>query len=352
MTTQENQLDYPFADFLPEPGKKFQVAPGVFWIRMPLPFQLNHINLWLLRDRFEGRDGWTAIDCGIGNDETRKLWSRLISKELEGLPIVRVICTHMHPDHLGNAAWLSDQFNCRVWMTLGEYTMGRVVQAGLEGLRGESTVQHMVTHGFAEKEHVDQLKQRGNHFAKMVPEIPFSFRRIVDAERVMINDKAWRVITGFGHSPEHASLYAEEQHVLIAGDMLLPRISTNIGVHVTEPEANPLQQFLSSIDRLSFLAAPGSMVLPSHGRPFQKLQVRVQQLHQHHDDRLNEVRELCVNPTTAADVIPVMFKRKLDTQQMYFAFGEALAHLHYLWYAGDVKRERGPDNVYRFKRAS
>lgn len=355
MNPLEAELAYPFAEALPEPGKKLRIAPGVFWIRKPLPFALNHINLWLLADRFEGRDGWTLVDCGIASEATRELWERVIRSELDGLPIVRIVCTHTHPDHLGNAAWLARRFDAPLWMTLGEYTMGRVLQAALPGTDGPGIVGHYTAHGLTDAMHIQKLKERTAYFPKLVPDMPHAYRRIVDGERIAIgsDDYAdahadrWRVITGFGHSPEHAALYAEKAGILISGDMLLPRISTNVSVHAMEPEADPVRQFLDSIARFTPLPAE-TLVLPSHGRPFTKLHRRVEQLNAHHDARLAEVLAQCAAPTSAADVVPVMFPRELDTHQLFFAFGEALAHLHALWYAGTLVRERGADGVYRF----
>jgi len=352
MNALEAELDYPFADALPEPGRKRAIAPGVWWIRMPLPFALDHINLWLLRDRYDGRDGWTVIDCGVGLEATRDLWRQVLRNELDGLPIVRILCTHTHPDHLGNAAWLIEETSTDpappLWMTLGEYTMGRVLQAALPGTDGPGIVAHYTMHGLTDPTHLAKLGERTGYFGKLVPAVPHAFRRIVDGERITIGDDTWRVITGFGHSPEHAALYAERARILISGDMLLPRISTNVSVHATEPEANPVQQFLDSIDRFTPLPED-TLVLPSHGRPFRHLHRRVEQLHEHHDARLGEVFDACAKkPCTAGDIVPIMFKRELDSHQMFFAFGEALAHLHALWYAGRVGRERGADRVYRF----
>ena len=348
MNPLESRLAYPFGETLPPPGRKFEVAPGIYWIRKPLPFALNHINLWLLRDHFEGRQGWTVVDCGIASDETRALWDEVIDHELEGLPIVRVLCTHTHPDHLGNAAWLTERFGAPLWMTLGEYAMGRVLQSGLLGTDGPSTLEHFMAHGLVDAAHAETLKLRTSYFARLVPAMPLSFHRIAAGDAIPIGDETWQVIPGFGHSPEHAALFAPGVEILISGDMLLPRISTNISVHAMEPEANPVQQFLDSIDRFAALPAQ-TLVLPSHGRPFRNLHERIAQLHQHHEERLAEVLELCARPTSAADVVPVMFKRELDTHQLFFAFGEALAHLHALWFKGRVVRTRGADRVYRFQ---
>ena len=350
MNPQEAELEFPFADALPEPGARREVAPGIHWVRMPMPFALDHVNVWLLRDRFDGRDGWTVVDCGIASDTIRGLWSTVLAEALDGLPIVRILCTHTHPDHIGNAAWLQAKMPGDVppplWMTQGEYAMGRVLQAGLVGTDGPSIVQHYTAHGLTDPDYLDAMSKRTGYFSTLVPEIPLTYRRIADGERIAIGDDTWRVIAGFGHSPEHAALYAERADILISGDMLLPRISTNVSVHAMEPEANPVQQFVDSIGR--FVPLPeDALVLPSHGRPFRRLHRRVEQLHEHHRARLDEVLEHCVVPRTAADIVPVMFRRKLDSHQLFFAFGEALAHLHALWYAGSLARTRD-DGVYRF----
>ena len=351
MNPQEAELDYPFADALPEPGRKRAIAPGIDWLRMPLPFALDHVNLWLLRDRYDGRDGWTVIDCGIASDTTRGLWEAAIASELEGLPIVRILCTHMHPDHLGNAAWLQAKGPAEqqppLWTTLGEYTMGRVLQASLAGTDGPELAEHYRSHGLDDEAYVKTLADRSGYYARLVPDIPTTYRRIVDGESIAIGDDIWRVITGFGHSPEHIALYAERANILISGDMLLPRISTNVSVHAMEPEADPVTQFTASIRRFTPLP-DDALVLPSHGRPFRRLHRRVEQLLAHHDARLAEVLAYCATPRTAADIVPIMFHRPLDSHQMFFAFGEALAHLHALWYAGSLKRERDEDRVYRF----
>ncbi len=354
MNPLEAELDYPFADALPEPGRKRAIAPGIDWIRKPLPFALDHINLWLLRDRFEGRDGWTVVDCGIASETTRTLWQQVIANELEGLPIVRILCTHTHPDHLGNAAWLQRQVPGDhvppLWMTLGEYAMGRVLQAALPGTDGPGIVAHYARHGLTDPMHLEKLGQRTGYFSKLVPDMPDSYRRIAAGESIAIGDDTWTVIPGFGHSPEHAALHAQRANIVISGDMLLPRISTNVSVHAMEPEANPVQQFVDSIGH--FLPLPAdALVLPSHGRPFRRMHRRVEQLREHHDARLGEVLEHCVEPRSAADIVPIMFRRPLDSHQLFFAFGEALAHLHALWYAGSLRREREADGVYRFARA-
>ena len=202
--------------------------------------------------------------------------------------------------------------------------------------------------GLTDAAYLASMEQRTGYYARLVLDVPLTYHRIAAGDAIAIGDDTWRVIPGFGHSPEHAALYAERANILISGDMLLPRISTNVSVHAMEPEADPVRQFMESIRRFQPLPND-ALVLPSHGRPFRNLHRRVEQLVAHHDARLGEVLDHCASPRTAADIVPIMFRRPLDSHQLFFAFGEALAHLHALWYAGSLRRERGADGIYRFE---
>jgi glyoxylase-like metal-dependent hydrolase (beta-lactamase superfamily II) len=346
----ESQLCYPFEDRLPDEADWLEVAPDLFWIRMPLPFVLDHINLWLLRDRFQGRDGWTLIDCGFASAVTRGIWERLFTERLQGLPIIRVVCTHMHPDHIGLADWITRRFGAPLWMTLGEYAFGRVLTANLPGADEHSAAAHFRVH-----RQVEVLTDgRGHRFASLVPGMPTSFTRIMDDTTIAIGGRNWQVIVGRGHSPEHAALYCAADRLLISGDMVLPRISTNCSVWDIEPLANPVEWFLSSLSRFDD-CAPDTLVLPSHGRPFRRLAVRIGQLRDHHDERLAKLYEACrVRQLTAAEAIPVVFDgRRFNDQQFIFALGEALAHLHALWYRGKLDRlvDVGQGGLVRFAAA-
>ncbi len=343
MNPLETHLTYPFEDNMPEPGELMQVCAGVYWLRMKLPFALNHINLWLLEDG----TGWTIIDCGIANDETRANWEHIFAHHLRGKPVTRVIATHCHPDHLGLADWLCKRWHVPLWMSGGEFAFGRMMQACLPGVDGASMLPHFQQHGATDPALIARLSERKDYYPGLVPSIPSTYVRLHDLDLVRIGAHQWRVMTGFGHSPEHVSLYCEELKCLISGDMLLPRISTNVSVWPIEPFANSLKLFLDSLDEYCALDSD-TLVLPSHGKPFQGIHMRVQQLIHHHDDRLAEVVALCVTPQSANDIVPVMFPRPLDTHQLTFALGEALAHCHYLWYAGKVKRLKGDDGIYRF----
>ena len=348
MNPLEKELDYPLGALLPGPAERVEVAAGVWWLRMPLPFALDHINLWLLRDTFDG-DGWTIVDTGAATDETRALWARLIAEGLDGLPIRRVLCTHMHPDHLGMARVLTDRFDAPLWMTMGEYALARVLSAQLPGGDGESAAAHFKRNGAPEGPMLDACRERGRgSFAALVPAMPIRFRRIMDDELVHIGGRDWRVIVGMGHSPEHAALYCADDGLLISGDMVLPRISTNVSVFEIEPESNPVEWYLDSLLRFDECRRD-TLVLPSHGLPFRNLHTRLRQQRAHHEERLAEVMAACTQaPCSAADILPVMFRRALDAHQSTFAMGEALGHLHALWYAGRLQRQVGADGVVRF----
>ena len=354
MNALEHQLDYPFADTLPEPGLAFEVAPGVKWLRMPLPFVLDHINLWLLRDEIDGQQGWTVVDCGITDDTIKARWEQVFDTQLEGLPVLRVIATHCHPDHIGLAHWIcaggeKKRWDVRLWTTLGEYMSACVLSSGNgSNAGGEGAARHFARHGVTDEASLDQLRNRRNYYSNLVPALPPQYWRLREADTVSIGGRDWRVVTGYGHSPEHCALLCESLGVLISGDMVLPRISTNVSVFDMEPEGNPLGLYLESLGRYEAMAED-TLVLPSHGKPFRGVRTRIGQLRAHHEARLAEVMEACERaPQCAADIVPIMFKRALDMHQLTFAMGEALAHLHLLWLAGKLKRKMDDKGVLRF----
>lgn len=355
MRPEEKKLSYPWGETLPEPGHALSMADGVRWIQMPLPFALDHINLWLLRDEIDGRQGWTVVDCGISRDQVKELWEQVFENALEGLPILRVIVTHMHPDHVGLAQWLCERWDAPLWMTMTDYMTAclwsQPTDEGGAGANGVAAAAHFARHGLRDPESQEKIRQRAGYYPDLVPGMPKQFVRVMDGDHIVIGGREWRVIVGYGHAPEHISLYCDTLKVLIAGDMLLPRISTNVSVFNYEPESNPLPLYLNSLRAYDELPED-TLVLPSHGRPFRGIHERVAQQHSHHVARLQEVLDACSVPRSTFDILPVLFRRELDLHQMTFAMGEALAHLHALYFEGKLERSVDSDGIVRFKRCA
>ncbi len=328
---------YPFGDTLPAPGTAMTVAEGVKWLRMPLPFALDHINLYLLRDG----PGWAIVDCGVATDATRDLWEQVFASALDGRPVTRVIVTHFHPDHLGLAGWLTRRWQVPLLMTQTEWVYGRYM-AGPAG-SGPWTAEEEQFYGQAglAEATLAGLRGRGRHFARLVPEVPGRYLRIPRHGTLAIDGRPWQVITGEGHSPEHACLYSRDAGVLLSGDIVLPKISPNVSVWPTDPESDPLSLYLACLDGFAGLAED-TLVLPSHNRPFRGLSGRIAALKAHHAERLAEVAAACASPRTAAEVMAVLFRRPLDLHQTAFAIGETLSHLNALIGGGRIRRQLRP----------
>ena len=332
---QESALTFPWGDALPAPGSTIELTPDLHWLRMKLPFALDHINLWLLRDG----EGWAIVDCGIFDEATQAHWETLFASPLfEGRPVTRVLATHFHPDHLGNADWLCQKWDCRLWMSATDFNVARMASQSTIGMGGETAALFFAQHGLNDPDAQAKIRARGDYYPRMVPRVPASYRRVMDQDRIQIGDSVWQARDGYGHAPEHISFSNEAAKVLISGDMVLPRISTNVSVVDVEPEADPLRLYLESLDRLADLP-DDTLVLPAHGRPFRGLQTRIAQLQQHHKERLAELMQaLESGPKTAAELLPVLFKRPLNLHQTTFAMGESIAHLNYLWLQGRIER--------------
>ncbi len=357
MNALERELDYPLGDALPPPGEALAVAPGILWARMSLPFQLDHINVWLLRDEIDGRRGWTIVDTGVDSPDTRANWERIFTGAMDGEPVLRVIVTHMHPDHIGAANWLCERFGVRLWISGTDYLLARLAVSGNAGFGGARSAAFMGEHGMAASpEGVDGVARRVGYYQSLVPAVPDAYHRLFDGATVTTGlagaRRTWTLQSGYGHAPEHMVLHDAEGGVLISGDMVLPRISTNVSVVDTEPEADALRHYLDSIARMRDTMAADLLVLPSHGRVFKGLHTRVRQLQEHHDARMAEVVAACrEHALSAYELVPVIFNRPLDLHQMTFAIGESIAHAHALWYEGRLTRERGEDGIWRFRSA-
>ena len=338
-----DQVTHPHGERIPQPGEALAVAPGVWWIRMPLPFALDHINLWLLEDDA----GWTIVDTGYGVQATWDLWEQHLGGRMAGKRVRDIVVTHYHPDHVGSAHWLVGRTGAPMWMTTSEYLSAHAAHDDTAGFDRATGVDFFLRNGL-DPARIPERLRTGNGYRRGVPEIPRTYRRMMHGDKLVFSGREWEVITVFGHAPEQATLYCRELGVLISSDQVLPRITSNVGVWGNQPESDPLSQFLGSLSRLGHLPED-TLVLPSHERVFYGLHPRIGQLHEHHEQRLKRLLEGCAQPLTAYDALPLLFKRTLDEHQMMFAMGEAIAHLHHLEAKGLVRREVGSDGLRRFR---
>ncbi|MEP7154140.1 MAG: MBL fold metallo-hydrolase [Betaproteobacteria bacterium] len=343
-------ISYPH-EIPPAPGEAIRVADGIFWIRMPLPFALDHINLWLLEDEDDAGPCWTLVDTGYGVAATHELWERHFKETLQGGRVKRIIVTHYHPDHVGCASWLHEKTDAPVWMTAAEYLSAHAAAEDFAGFDRENSEQLFTAHGLAKMrpDFAEAQKARSGAYKRGVPTVPKRYFRIMENDVIHIGKRDWKIITAFGHAPEHATLFSAGDNILISGDQVLPRITTNVGVWGNQPEANPLKQFLEGMSKFDALPAD-TLVLPSHDRVFTGLHTRTEELRSHHAKRLAELVAAIDTPKCAAEILPVLFRRPLNEHQLVFAIGEAIAHLHYLWYAGRATRTLDADGIYLFQR--
>ncbi|MBI3636389.1 MAG: MBL fold metallo-hydrolase [Candidatus Rokubacteria bacterium] len=327
----------------PAIGMTIDVAPGVAWLRMPLPFQLDHINLWLLDDG----DGFTVVDTGAGLPPTRAAWETIFTTRLGGKPITRIVVTHFHPDHIGNAAWLAERWHAPVVCTDGEGVAAQQVWFSSDPAEW---LEHWRRHGLG-GDALAALSRRGNHYPGLVPKVPARWTCLRDGDVLTIGDDRWEIFTMGGHAPEHACLWCPGLRVLISGDQVLPKITTNVSVWSREQaDGNPLRTYLESLRRFDPLPAD-TLVLPSHGGPFRGLPERLAALRAHHDARLAECAGALTEARTPAEIVPLLFRRALDAHHLSFAMGETLAHLYYLEAEGRAARAVGPDGLVRFRKA-
>ncbi len=332
---------------IPEPGQPREVAPGIFWLRMPLPFKLDHINLWLLADG----DGWTIVDTGIDRPEVRAAWEKIFADGLGGKPVTRIVVTHFHPDHVGLAGWLQAKTGANVLMPLAEWAFARLLSQDQSDETHAASVAFYRAAGF-DPARMAAFEGRRDRYASSVFAIPRVMRRIREGDVVAIGGRGWQIVVGLGHSPEHACLWCGDLRVLISGDQVLPRISPNIAVWPHEPEANPLALYLDSLAKLRLLDDGNGdrlLVLPSHDRPFHGLAWRVDELAGHHRERLLQTWEACAEPASGTEVLKRLFTRELDPHQFMFAIGESLAHLHWLAVDGALATETRADGVRLFR---
>ncbi len=339
-------LSYPLEPPTPD-GSIVEIAPGILWARMPMPMALDHINVYLLRDA----KGWTIVDTGLNTERCRALWERIVAERLGGLPVTALVCTHMHYDHTGLARWLCERFDIPLYMTHGEYFMMRALNEPLPDPLPAPQQSFYARAGMpAERVRRMMAAMRLDPF---MPPLPQSFTRLRAGDELTIGARRWAVVIGEGHSPEHACLYCADDRLLIAGDQLLPRISSNVLVTAIEPEANPLQLWFESLARLEPLAAD-TLVLPSHLSVFRGLHARTRELRQHHERQFGLLRARVAEhgPCTAFEAMLQLFPRLHTAVDDVLALGETIAHLSWLRHAGEFARVLDADGAYRFGRTA
>jgi len=340
--TSHRGLTYPWGRRTPAAGEVIQIAADLGWARLPVPGSLNHVNVWVLEDG----DGVALVDTGLDTPACRAAWEGLLAGPLAGRRITRLICTHFHPDHVGLAGWLVDRFKVALWMSRSEWLMARMLTLDARDVPPHEAVYFWRAAGWNEAQIARAVASGWRRFGRIVAPLPSSYVRLFDGQQIRIGRADWRVIVGSGHSPEHACLWNEAAGILLAGDQVLPRISSNVSVSLHEPAGDPLADWLASIDRLLDLPAD-AMVLPSHGEPFTGLHTRLAALRDGHLAQLEALLLHLREPRRAVDCFSLLFRRTIGDEELGLATGEAMAHLRRLERDGRTKVE-DRDGVFYF----
>lgn len=316
-------LVYRHEDAVPKSGSVTEIADGVYWIRLSLWGRLNHVNVWLLRDY----DGWTVVDTGIFQNDVQKEWQSVFQNHLDGKPINRVIATHLHTDHTGNAGWIIRKWGAELWMSRSDFYMCKVMAADGPADVPEDAIKFYRRAGFTDQR-LDRYRKRFGNFGASMDPLPAGYRRITDGQYLDIGGREWRAMIGHGHAPEHVCLYCPELKLIIAGDQILPKITPNVSVQPSEPYANPLRDWISSCDRFRELLPPNLLVLPAHQSLYEGVHERLTELIDWHEVAIEKLYDLCSEPKRAIDVFPALFKSEINDMSFFPATGESIAHLH------------------------
>ncbi|MGU3493214.1 MBL fold metallo-hydrolase [Xanthobacteraceae bacterium A53D] len=329
---KRTELSFPF-EMPPAPGEVIEIREGILWARIPLPYRLDHVNIYFLKDG----DGWAVIDTGISTREAMAAWEQLLAGPLKGARITRVIVTHNHPDHIGLAGWLCARFAAPLLTSLSAYALinARGLSYGDEAVR--QYFDFYVSHGMS-ADAAGVVAIQGREYLKRVAPLPHTFLRLLSLDLLEIGGRQFRVLSGDGHAPEQIMLLCEEEKLLFSADQVIEKISPNISVYAEEPNGDPLGHFLRSLRLMRAGVSDDVLVLPGHLRPFYGLELRCYELECHHEDRCRLIREACAErPHLTAELVPVLFTRPLDPHQTSFAFTETLAHVNRLVRRGEIE---------------
>jgi glyoxylase-like metal-dependent hydrolase (beta-lactamase superfamily II) len=342
MHAPQSGLTYPYP--APgAPGELTEVAPGILWFRLALPFLLDHVNIYLIEDG----EGWALIDTGLGDRATARAWDGLINGALKGRPITRIIVTHFHPDHVGSAGWLLERFDVALYMSATEYLLSLNMHLDPGALEAEHYRQFYRRHGLDDAT-TENVVTKGHEYLRIVSGLPKTYRRLIAGDVIKIGGRRFEVLTGGGHSPEQIMLLDRADKIFFAADQVLAKISPNVSVAAVDPAGDPLGIYLRSLGALKQSVPEDVLVLPGHQLPFVGLHLRAEQLERHHLARCAAIAAACrTAPRSAAELIPSIFERALDAHQTGFAFSEVLAHVNYMLRRGELSLAPGPDAVER-----
>jgi glyoxylase-like metal-dependent hydrolase (beta-lactamase superfamily II) len=327
---QSAALRYPFAE-PPAEGQLVEVAEGVLWLRAPLPFRLNHLNIYLIDDG----DGWAILDTGIASKATRALWEQLFAGPLQGRKFTRLFVTHYHPDHIGLAGWLSERFDLPLLTTQTSYLQCLNISLSPGALDAKPYHDFYLRNGL-DAATTSLVTTQGHGYLRMVTPLPPTFERIVGGDKIKIGGRSFDVLIGEGHAQEQAMFYCADEKLFFGADQVLEKISPNVSVWAVDPHGNPLGLYLRSLAQLKKALPEDALVLPGHNRPFVGLHSRADELAAHHEKRCEAILEACREPKPAAELLSVIFHRPLDPHEMSFAFSEVLAHVNHMLRGGEL----------------
>ncbi len=338
-------LRYPWSE-PPAPGEWLEIAEGVLWIRLPLPMALDHVNVYALDDG----DGWTIVDTGMSSKKTRAMWETVMADALAGKPVKRVVVTHHHPDHVGNAGWFQSEHGAELVTTRTAWLFARMLTLDVQESWPEETLNYYRSAGMAEDVYAKRKAERPFNFADVVYPMPLGFTRVKQGDVIRMGGRDWDVHIGNGHAPEHATFWSRDDNLVLCGDQILSSISSNLGVYATEPMADPVADWLETCERLQPLARPDQLVLGGHKLPFTGLPVRMRQLIDNHHGALDRLLNDLDQPRTAAECFNALFKRPIKASEYGLAMVEAVAHLNHLYHIDAVTRTRRAGGAWEFQR--